>query len=82
MPDLLVLNWYGMVAPAGTPENIVASLSRITNEAMNYPPVKQRLADQGLTVAGNTPEQFRDFIGKETKKYADVIKRAHLEMVQ
>jgi tripartite-type tricarboxylate transporter receptor subunit TctC len=82
MPDLLVLNWYGMVAPAGTPENIVANLSRITNEAMNYPPVKQKLADQGLTVAGNTPAQFRDFIVKETAKYADVIKRAHLEMVQ
>jgi tripartite-type tricarboxylate transporter receptor subunit TctC len=82
MPDLLVLNWYGMVAPGGTPPNIVAALNRIANEAMNYPPVKKNLAEQGLTVAGDTPEQFRDFIGKETKKYADVIKRAHLEMVQ
>jgi tripartite-type tricarboxylate transporter receptor subunit TctC len=82
MPDLLVQNWYGMVAPGATPANIVAELSRIANEAMNYPSVKERLADQGLTVAGDTPEQFRQFIGVETKKYAYIIKSAKLEMVK
>jgi tripartite-type tricarboxylate transporter receptor subunit TctC len=82
MPDLLVQNWYGMVAPGATPANIVAELSRIANEAMNYPSVKERLADQGLTVAGDTPEQFRQFIGAETKKYAYIIKSAKLEMVK
>jgi tripartite-type tricarboxylate transporter receptor subunit TctC len=82
MPDLLVQNWYGMVAPGTTPANIVAELSRIANEAMNYPSVKERLADQGLTVAGDTPEQFRQFIGAETKKYAYIIKSAKLEMVK
>ena len=55
MPDLLIENWYGMIAPGGTPEPIVTTLNRITNEAMNDPQVKQKLADQGLTVAGNTP---------------------------
>jgi tripartite-type tricarboxylate transporter receptor subunit TctC len=44
--------------------------------------VKERLADQGLTVAGDTPEQFRQFIGAETKKYAYIIKSAKLEMVK
>jgi tripartite-type tricarboxylate transporter receptor subunit TctC len=82
MPDLLVQNWYGMVAPAATPAKIVAELSRIANEAMNHPPVKERLADQGLTVAGDTPEQFREFIDAETKKYAYIIKSAKLEMVK
>jgi tripartite-type tricarboxylate transporter receptor subunit TctC len=82
MPDLLVQNWYGMVAPGATPAKIVAELSRIANEAMNYPSVKERLADQGLTVAGDTPEQFRQFIGAETKKYAYIIKSAKLEMVK
>src|SRR5438045_5618752 len=53
MPDLLIENWYGMIAPAGTPEKIVAALSRITNEAMADPGVKAKLADQGLTVAGD-----------------------------
>jgi tripartite-type tricarboxylate transporter receptor subunit TctC len=78
MPDLLIENWYGMIAPAGTPEKIVATLNRITNEAMSDPQVKQKLADQGLTVTGNTPEHFRDYIGAETKKWAKVIKEAGL----
>jgi tripartite-type tricarboxylate transporter receptor subunit TctC len=76
MPDLLIENWYGMIAPAGTPEKIVATLNRVANEAMNDPSVKAKLAEQGLTVAGNTPQQFRDFIDGETKKWARVIKDA------
>ena len=79
MPDLLIENWYGMVAPAATPEKIVAALNRIATEAMNDPPVKQKLADQGLAVAGDTPEHFREFIGAETRKWAKVIKDAGLE---
>src|SRR5882757_1917976 len=78
MPDLLIENWYGMLAPGGTPESIVTTLNRLANEAMNDPQVKQKLADQGLTVAGNTPAQFRDYIGTETQKWARVIKAAGL----
>ena len=63
MPDLLIENWYGMIAPGGTPEPIVTTLNRLANEAMNDPQVKQKLADQGLTVAGDTPAHFRDYIG-------------------
>jgi tripartite-type tricarboxylate transporter receptor subunit TctC len=76
MPDLLIENWYGMIAPAGTPANIVNLLNRVTNEAMSEPQVKQKLADQGLTVAGDTPEHFRGYIGAETRKWAKVIKDA------
>ena len=79
MPDLLIENWYGMLAPGGTPPAVIATLNRITNEAMADPAVKTKLADQGLTVAGNTPEQFRAFIDSETKKWAKVIKDAGLE---
>jgi len=76
MPDLLIENWYGMVAPAKTPEAIVAALNRLANEAMADPSVKQRLADQGLTPAGDTPKHFRGFIDVETSKWAKVIKDA------
>src|SRR5882672_1612766 len=76
MPDLLIENWYGMIAPAKTPEKIVAALNRIANEAMADPGVKQKLADQGLTVAGDTPEHFRGFIDAEIEKWAKVIKDA------
>ena len=62
MPDLLAENWYGMVAPAGTPAAIVDTLNRIATEAMRDPAVKERLASQGATLIGDTPEHFRRFI--------------------
>jgi len=79
MPDLLIENWYGMIAPGGTPEKIVKELNRIANEAMADPGVKAKLGDQGLTVAGDTPEHFRGFIESESKKWAKVIKDAGLQ---
>ncbi|MBR1287293.1 tripartite tricarboxylate transporter substrate binding protein [Bradyrhizobium sp. AUGA SZCCT0177] len=79
MPDLLIENWYGMIAPGGTPEKIITELNRIANEAMADPSVKAKLADQGLTVAGDTPEHFRGFIDSEIKKWSKVIKDAGLE---
>ena len=82
MPDILIENWYGMVAPAKTPNNIIAALNRIANEAMADPSVKEKLADQGLTVAGDTPEHFRGYIEAETKKWARVIKDAGVEMTR
>jgi tripartite-type tricarboxylate transporter receptor subunit TctC len=82
MPDILIENWYGMVAPAKTPDNIIAALNRIANEAMADPSVKEKLADQGLTVAGDTPQHFRGYIEAETRKWARVIKDAGVEMTR
>ena len=79
MPDILIENWYGMVAPGGTPEKIIKELNRIANEAMADPGVKAKLADQGLTVAGDTPEHFRSFIEKESLRWSKVIKDAGLQ---
>jgi tripartite-type tricarboxylate transporter receptor subunit TctC len=79
MPDLLIENWYGMIAPGGTPEKIITELNRIANEAMADASVKAKLADQGLTVAGDSPEHFRGFIDSEIKKWSKVIKDAGLE---
>jgi tripartite-type tricarboxylate transporter receptor subunit TctC len=76
----LIENWYGMIAPAGTPEKIIVEINRVANQAMNDPAIKQKLADQGLTVAGGTPEQFHDFIDSETKKWAKVIKDAGVKI--
>jgi tripartite-type tricarboxylate transporter receptor subunit TctC len=82
MPDILIENWYGMVAPAKTPDNIIAALNRIANEAMADPSVKEKLADQGLTVAGDTPKHFRGYIEAETRKWARVIKDSGVEMTR
>jgi tripartite-type tricarboxylate transporter receptor subunit TctC len=78
MPGLKIENWYGMVAPAGTPAAIVALLNKTAVEAMRDPQVKEKLASQGATLIGDTPEHFHDFIGSEIGKWAGVIKDAGL----
>jgi tripartite-type tricarboxylate transporter receptor subunit TctC len=79
MPELRIENWYGMIAPAGTPPAIVAALNKITTTALADPAVKEKLAEQGLTTVGNSPEQFRDYIASETAKWAKVIKDAGVQ---
>ena len=76
MPGLLAENWYGMVAPAGTPPAVVAALNRIATEAMRDPAVKEKLAIQGATLIGSSPEHFHDFIATEIERWAKVIKDA------
>jgi tripartite-type tricarboxylate transporter receptor subunit TctC len=79
MPDILIENWYGMIAPAGTPKDIIDQLNRITTEAMADASVKDKLAVQGLTLVPQRPEEFRAFIAAETTKWAKVIKDAGVE---
>ncbi len=76
MPSLQTENWYGMVAPAKTPPEVIAALNKAAVEAMKDPQVKEKLASQGANMVGDTPEQFRAFIDSETKKWAMVIQDA------
>jgi tripartite-type tricarboxylate transporter receptor subunit TctC len=78
-PDLRIENWYGMVAPKGTPKEIVTALHGLATKAMADPAVKEKLAAQGATLVGDEPEHFRSFIADETKKWAKVIKDAGVE---
>ncbi len=76
LPGLLTENWYGMVAPAKTPPDIVAALNKAAVEAMKDPTVIEKLSSQGAILVGNTPDEFRAFIESDTKKWSDVIKEA------
>ena len=76
MPNLLTENWYGMVAPAKTPPQVVAALNKAAVEAMKDPEVISKLSSQGAILVGDTPDQFRAYIASETKKWAMVIKDA------
>jgi tripartite-type tricarboxylate transporter receptor subunit TctC len=79
MPNLLTENWYGMVAAAKTPPNIVAALNKAVVEAMKDPGVVEKLSNQGALLVGDSPEHFRGFIDSETKKWAKVIKDAGVQ---
>ena len=76
MPSLQTENWYGMVAAAKTPPQIVATLNKAAVEAMKDPEVVSKLSSQGAILVGDTPEQFGAYIASETKKWAAVIKDA------
>ena len=79
MPNLLTENWYGMVAPAKTPANVVAALNRAAVEAMKDPAVVEKLSSQGAILGGDSPQHFAAFIDSETKKWAKVIKDAGVQ---
>ena len=76
LPQLQTENWYGMVAPAGTPKDVVAALNKAAVEAMKDPDVMSKLSSQGAILVGDSPDEFRAFIASETAKWAKVIKDA------
>ena len=76
LPQLQTENWYGMVAPAGTPKEVVAALNKAAVEALKDPDVVAKLSSQGAILVGDTPDEFRAFIASETAKWAKVIKDA------
>lgn len=67
-------SWFGLLAPAGTPPDIVNRLQQESAKAMNNPAVKEKLLAQGAIPGGNTPADFSKMIGFEIKKWAQVVK--------
>ena len=80
MPSLQAENWYGMVAPAKTPPEVIAKLNAAAVEAMMDVAVREKLSSQGAILVGDTPEHFGSFIQSETEKWAKVIKDAGVEV--
>jgi tripartite-type tricarboxylate transporter receptor subunit TctC len=72
--------WFGLVAPANTPKDIVNKLSRETARILKLPDVSTRLAELGAESVGSTPEQFSAHIKAEIAKWAKVIKDAKVEL--
>lgn len=67
-------SWFGLLAPAGTPPDIVNRIQQESLKAMGTPALKERLLSQGAIPSGMTPDKFAAYIGEETKKWAEVVK--------
>jgi tripartite-type tricarboxylate transporter receptor subunit TctC len=67
-------SWFGLLAPAGTPTEVVNRIQQETARALNSPAVKERLLAQGAIPSGNTPAEFAKHIDSEHKKWANVVK--------
>jgi tripartite-type tricarboxylate transporter receptor subunit TctC len=68
--------WSGMLAPAGTPPEIVAKYNTTINEILRTPQVAERLAKQGLVAIGGSPERFAEFIANDMVKWQKLVKEA------
>ena len=67
-------NWYGFLMPAATPPAIVSLIQVKTAEVLMRPDTRALLAKVEVEPVGNTPQEFASFIGKETAKFAALIK--------
>ena len=67
-------SWFGLLAPAGTPQAVVNRLQQETAKALNSPEIKEKLLAQGAIPSGNTPQEFAALIDAEIKKWAVVVK--------
>jgi tripartite-type tricarboxylate transporter receptor subunit TctC len=68
--------WYGLLAPAGTPDTIVHKLHTESIKALARPDVRARLADLGIDIIGNSPDDFARTIKAEIPKWAKIIKES------
>ena len=70
--------WYGLVAPAGTPAAVVARLNAETNKALALPEVAQQLAVEGAVPVPGTPQAFGELIRREIPRWAEVVKAGNV----
>jgi tripartite-type tricarboxylate transporter receptor subunit TctC len=76
VPGVVVVNFYGLVAPKGTPKAIINRASAETVKAMRAPEMQKRLVGDGSEAVGSTPEEFGAVIRAEHAQWSRVIKQA------
>jgi tripartite-type tricarboxylate transporter receptor subunit TctC len=75
-PSVNVALWYGLMAPAGTPPEIIARLNREVNQALKSSDVLERFASRVTEALGGTPEQAASFMRHEMDRWGPVVKKA------
>jgi tripartite-type tricarboxylate transporter receptor subunit TctC len=79
VPGYESLQWYGLLAPAGTPKETLAKLQKESVAALRSPEVVSRLASDGAEVVASSSEEFGAFLRAETQKWAKVVKAAGIK---
>ncbi|MEH3086060.1 MAG: tripartite tricarboxylate transporter substrate binding protein [Xylophilus ampelinus] len=74
-----ISNWFGVVAPKGTPPQIVAKLNAAINEALKDPEIVKAITSLGDEVVGGTPEQFGAFIKSESARWSQLVKSHNIK---
>ncbi|MCL4182680.1 MAG: tripartite tricarboxylate transporter substrate binding protein [Burkholderiaceae bacterium] len=79
IPGFSVTSFFGLIVPRGTPRPIIDRIQQDIVRAINKPDVKARLEKVGMKVVGSKPEEFAEFVGSESAKWAKVIKVGNLK---
>ncbi|MBB2917113.1 Bug family tripartite tricarboxylate transporter substrate binding protein [Cupriavidus alkaliphilus] len=79
-PGFVMSSWTGLLAPAGTPQPIVARMAREIAAATRSPEVTKKLTDLGFVPVGGTPEEFRKLIERDTRRYAEIVKAGKITL--
>jgi tripartite-type tricarboxylate transporter receptor subunit TctC len=79
LPGYEVVVWYGLLAPAQTPREIVMQLNAAINRSLTDPEIRKRIAQEGAYPAGGTPEELGAFMKDQLARYAKMIKDAGLK---
>jgi tripartite-type tricarboxylate transporter receptor subunit TctC len=74
LPGFEATTWHGLVAPAGTPHDIIETLHRAIVETLKDPEVQRKLAALGIDLVGNSPDEFAAYINAEIPKWTAIIK--------
>lgn len=80
MPGYEVLNWFGVTAPARTPQSIVLRLHDAIVRSLRLPDVREKLTSEGSEIVGSSPEQFSQFLERDIARWAQVIKAAGIKL--
>ncbi len=75
-PTFDVVTWFGVLAPAGTPADVVNKLNAEIIRILSMPAARERLAAQGIDIITSTPEHYLSYIKTETVRWAQVVKAA------
>lgn len=78
-PALIADNWFGLLAPAGTPDFIVSKISKTIIGALSEPKVKEDFERGGAVAVAQSPGEFRSYIAAEEVRWGEVIKRAKIK---
>ena len=74
VPGYATDTWYGLLAPAKTPREVIAKLHQAALKALHSPEVRERFARLGAEAVGNTPEEFARLLAQDQKTWAKVVK--------
>jgi len=80
LPGYEAVGWFGTVAPAGTPPDVIRKLNSEIRAALSVPDIRERALAAGAEPFTDTPEEFAAFIREETRKWAEVIKTAGVKL--